>query len=234
MSPLIAMSASDARDPSKQDSGHEFLLRNITQGLTPVQRMLADREASMRLDLSVELARRRRRWVKGVVTAAAVCALMIVWSTTIVPDVAEAQAACNVTDALPEVLDVRIVGSRLVRLYLWPSTHIFYIETASAYFATTDEKQVGTHCFTSEPLSGDQDNTATVQLRDPEIAANATFEIRVFWADLNQGPPLGRAGDIIAARCVSINLTAQTKQCGPWRKMGFGYKLFSDWPPDWR
>jgi hypothetical protein len=86
----------------------------------------------------------------------------------------------------------------------------------------------------SEPVSGDQDNTATVQLRDPEIADNSTFEIRVLWADLNQGTTIGRAGDIIAARCASIDLTAQARRCSPWRKIGLAYKLFTDWPYDWR
>jgi hypothetical protein len=140
MSPLVG-------GQGQPDSGHEFPFRNVTQGLTPVRRSLAVRmAASMRSVVPAEQACRRRCLVKGGVIAV-VCALIIAWGITVFPGVAQAQTACNVTDEFPEVVDVRIVGSRVVRLYIWQTKHIFHMETAPAYFATSDEKKIATHCF---------------------------------------------------------------------------------------
>jgi hypothetical protein len=157
--------------------------------------------------------------------------LAIVWAIAIAPDVA--QADCNDIDSPPEVLDVQVVGSRLVRFYAWPSRHIFNIETAP-YSATRDEKNLGAHCFAGQSVSGDRNDASTIQLRDPDIGANSTFRIRIFWSDQNQGSIVGKAGDIIAARCASIDLAAQKEQCDSWRRIGVGFKLSSDWPSDWR
>jgi hypothetical protein len=192
----------------------------------PPQRMLADRVAAvMPPGVSGDC-----RLVKlGIVALR--CALVTSLSTTIAPGAARAQADCNRIDASPEVLDVRSVGTRLVRFYVWPSKRLFYIETASDYAAAEDERKSSTRCFASEPLSGDRNDASTIRLSDPDIANNSSFRIHIFWADLNQNTIAGKAGDIIAARCTSMD---QTEQCSAWRRIGGSYKLFSDWPYDWR
>ena len=143
------------------------------------------------------------------------------------------QFACSDASERPEVLNVRAVSSWFIELYEWPSKRIFSVEMRPYSSVKDAEAQPHASCLVSEQAS-ESTGYSTVQFRNADIAGGSTFKIRVFWADSDDGTIKGRAGDIAAARCSSVDPQTQTGQCEPWRKIGTSYKFISGWPPDWR